>query len=456
MKKYLFLILVSIVFASVAGFWTIVSKGYDKQNEVILFLKKIIPTNISRKVRDTVFIIPSLKEKNRELKLQVAKYEQGLEGNLFFDEELSSKNKNYNFNLKQFFLPFKRLDLSLGWNAKKNSKRAHYLEIIEDKIIVISGNGETIYFNKKNIDKTKLNQTKISNNLESIFLNKKSEFLGIRDLYYEDNYIFISVIEKEVKGHTLNIYRAPKNFKQLNFEIFFKTQEYSSEYTLQTGGRIEKYKDNKILLSLGFFNDYDAAQNLNSKVGKIISINKDSKEIEVLSLGHRNPQGLFFHKEKNLIINSEHGPVGGDEVNLNFLDKKLNIIKNYGWPISSYGKPYPGTEDIYKKKNLLQKTHSENGFEEPIKYFSPSIGISEIFYVKEISNKELSNKLFVSSLRASSIYIIGFDQNMDKVEKIDRVYFENNRIRDLKFDNENELFFILFESTPALGVLKIS
>ena len=59
-------------------------------------------------------------------------------------------------------------------------------------------------------------------------------------------------------------------------------------------------------------------------------------------------------------------------------------------------------------------------------------------------------------MRASSIYIIGFDQNMDKVEKIDRVYFENNRIRDLKFDNENELFFILFESTPALGVLKIS
>ena len=56
--------------------------------------------------------------------------------------------------------------------------------------------------------------------MESIFLNKKSEFLGIRDLYYEDNYIFISVIEKEVKGHTLNIYRAIKNFKQLNFEIF--------------------------------------------------------------------------------------------------------------------------------------------------------------------------------------------------------------------------------------------
>ena len=172
-----------------------------------------------------------------------------------------------------------------------------------------------------------------------------------------------------------------------------------------------------------------------------------------MSLGHRNLR-FIFSQRKNLIINSEHGPVGGDEVNLNFLDKKLNIAKNYGWPISSYGKPYPGTE--YIRKNLLQKTHSENGFEEPIKYFSPSIGISEIFYVKEISNKELSNKLFVSSLRASSIYIIGFDQNMDKVEKIDRVYFENNRIRDLKFDNENELFFILFESTPALGVLKIS
>ena len=149
MKKYFFLILL-LVFASAAGFWTIVNKGYDKQNEVILFLKKIIPSNIARKVRDTVFIIPSLKEKNRDLKLQVTKYEQGLDGTLFEERDISSSEKFYNFRLKQFFLPFKRLDLNLGWNAKKNSKRAHYIEIVENKIVSISGKGETIYFDKKN------------------------------------------------------------------------------------------------------------------------------------------------------------------------------------------------------------------------------------------------------------------------------------------------------------------
>ena len=455
MKKYFFLILL-LVFASAAGFWTIVNKGYDKQNEVILFLKKIIPSNIARKVRDTVFIIPSLKEKNRDLKLQVTKYEQGLDGTLFEERDISSSEKFYNFRLKQFFLPFKRLDLNLGWNAKKNSKRAHYIEIVENKIVSISGKGETIYFDKKNISKKRLNQKIILNNLNSIFTKNNSTFFGIRDMYYEDEYIYISVIERNDKGYTLNIYKAPKNFKRLNFELFFETEEYSEEYTLQTGGRIESFKDNKILLSIGFFNKYDSAQDINSKVGKIISIDKNSKEFEILSIGHRNPQGLFFYEEKNLIINSEHGPVGGDEVNFNFLDKTSNKTKNFGWPISSYGKPYPGTESIYKEKNFLKKTHSENGFVEPIKYFSPSIGISEIIYLDKMSNKELSNRLFVSSLRASSIYIIELKSNMSEMVSIDRVYFENNRIRDLKYDKENEMFLILFESTPALGVLKLN
>ncbi len=453
MKKT-FIILSLIGFICFVGLWTVVSGGYDKQNTTILFLKKFIPTSISRKIRDTIFIIPDLKEQNRILSVQVAKYEQGLDGNLFEEIEQKSKEGLYSYNLKKFFLPFKRLDQRAGWQAEKNSRRAHYLEIIDDKILSISVLGETIYFNKNNINRNKLNQKKITNNLKKILKTKNSELLGIRDLYYENNYIYISLIERDSRGATINIYKAKKNFKNLDFELFFETFEYRKKYTLQTGGRIEKFKDNKILFSIGFFDNYDGAQKNDNLVGKIISIDKNTKSFNLVSIGHRNPQGLSFLKNNNLIINTEHGPKGGDEINLNFLsDEKL---KNFGWPISSYGKPYPGTEKIYQEKGLLKSTHAENGFEEPIKYFVPSIGISELVAIEDNSQENLQNTIYASSLRANSIYIIKVNKDFKKILNVDRIYISNNRIRDLKYDEESNNFFLILENVPGIGVIKIS
>ena len=223
---------------------------------------------------------------------------------------------------------------------------------------------------------------------------------------------------------------------------------------MQTGGRIEKFKDNKILFSIGFFDNYDGAQKNDNLVGKIISIDKNTKSFNLVSIGHRNPQGLSFLKNNNLIINTEHGPKGGDEINLNFLsDEKL---KNFGWPISSYGKPYPGTEKIYQEKGLLKSTHAENGFEEPIKYFVPSIGISELVAIEDNSQENLQNTIYASSLRANSIYIIKVNKNFKKILNVDRIYISNNRIRDLKYDEESNNFFLILENVPGIGVIKIS
>ena len=88
--KNFFLILIGIfVFILFGAFWSIVSEGYDKQNKSILFLKKIIPSSLAKKVRDKIFIIPNLKEKNRILNLQVKKYEQGYKGTLFYDKKMA-------------------------------------------------------------------------------------------------------------------------------------------------------------------------------------------------------------------------------------------------------------------------------------------------------------------------------------------------------------------------------
>jgi len=448
-----FLIITGIIsFILFIFFWSIVSDGYDKQNKSILFLKKIIPSNIAKKVRDKIFIIPNLKEKNKILNLQVEKYEQGYKGSLFNESKLKSTNKKFEANIKKFFLPFPRLDLSSGWKSEKNSKRAHYLEIIEDKILVVSGLGETIYFDKKNINNQELNQIKIFNNLNNIFENNNKIFLGIRDIYYEDNLIYLSVLENSKKGFTINIYRAEKNLKKLKFELFFKSNEYSKTgYSLQTGGRIEKFDKDKILFSIGFLDKYKSVQNKKSLAGKIILIDKDNSEHKIISMGHRNPQGLYFFEKKKLIINTEHGPQGGDEINFNFLP---NVeIKNFGWPISSYGVPYPSQDkNFYQKNGFLKKSHSQYGFLEPIKYFVPSIGISEILHADGEGKNE---RLFVASLRAGSIYMIEFSADMKKVLQVNRFYIGNTRIRDLKYDKKTETFFMIFENTPAVGILKI-
>ena len=85
-------------------------------------------------------------------------------------------------------------------------------------------------------------------------------------------------------------------------------------------------------------------------------------------------------------------------------------------------------------------------FLEPLKYFTPSIGISEVTY--------LNNKLYVSSLRAESIYIIEITESY-KIKNEKRLKFKS-RIRDLKYDKETDVFLILFENIPAIGALKFN
>ena len=93
-KKIKAIIITLVIFFSLFfALWNVVSERYDKQNKVIIFLKKFIPTKIARQVRDTIFIIPDLKERNRYLKLVMQKYDQGLNGEIFNEKIFVSENK---------------------------------------------------------------------------------------------------------------------------------------------------------------------------------------------------------------------------------------------------------------------------------------------------------------------------------------------------------------------------
>ena len=107
------------------------------------------------------------------------------------------------------------------------------------------------------------------------------------------------------------------------------------------------FDKNHLLFSTGDFQNYKLAQNKDNLFGKILRINLVNKKVDIVSLGHRNVQGLKYDKIKRFIISTEHGPIGGDEINLNKLTTEKII--NFGWPQASYGEHYT-TE---KKKRYI-------------------------------------------------------------------------------------------------------
>ena len=146
------------------------------------------------------------------------------------------------------------------------------------------------------------------------------------------------------------------------------------------------------------------------------------------------------------VIFTEHGPRGGDEINLLPLEIINKEIKpNYGWPISSYGVHYkPEMPDT--KKYPLYKSHKEHGFIEPIKFFTPSIGISEIVGINP------KKRIYaVSSLKDHGLYFI-FLNKMNQIYKTDRLSV-NERIRDLIF-YKNKLYLFL-EDTGSIGIINL-
>ena len=165
-------------------------------------------------------------------------------------------------------------------------------------------------------------------------------------------------------------------------------------------------------------------------------------------MGHRNPQGLLYDKENNFIISTEHGPRGGDEINIIDIESiyKNEEILNFGWAISSYGEHYGEKKQNKTKyeKYPLYKSHSKHGFIEPIKSFVPSIGIAENVKIGD-------NKYVLSSMRDRSIYFFNLDQekniiNFDRVEVFERV-------RDLKF-HDNKLYLFM-EDTASIGIIDL-
>ena len=471
-------------------FYTLGVKMINNNDFNFLFkVKSVVPNSLKHFLKNTIFIVPTLKKtinelqnENKILKSNLKKESKEiteLDNNdnfvlfnqLFKEKEIQSKFYNYNFTV------FETNDLR---NGKADQATASgYIEEFKDKILIATGDGKFLYFNKDQLNKKNFKSNVIKSNISEIInypeFYSQSKF-GVKDVLIDGNKLFVSYsneviddnnYEDNVACYNTAIIVAKIDLNYLNFRKFFtpkecvkKINEYGSFNAHIAGGRIVKFKENQILFSTGAFQFSTHAQNKENIFGKILSINKISGEWNIISLGHRNVQGLEYDVNKNIIYSTEHGPIGGDEFNINF-SPNIEKVKNYGWPIASYGEHYGGNKSENKwkyEKAPLKKSHKKNGFIEPIKYFVPSIGISEIKKIPKKFNEEFNNDFFISSMGTKkeegdlSIHHLSLNENLNKIIKHD-VIFIGERIRDLKYIKDLNKILLFIENSPGLGIL---
>ena len=171
-KKIAYTFLLILIFGFLFISFKIVSGKYDKQNTIILFFKDMIPEKLKSNLRNYVYKFRGSLDKDRIENLQKLKWAQGLNGELISSKIIRSNSAKKKYNVNEFFLPFERLDLSYGYAALSNSKRAHYLETFKNKTLIASGEGEFIFFDTNNLRRNKLNQKKLKSNLLQIIKKK--------------------------------------------------------------------------------------------------------------------------------------------------------------------------------------------------------------------------------------------------------------------------------------------
>jgi glucose/arabinose dehydrogenase len=147
----------------------------------------------------------------------------------------------------------------------------------------------------------------------------------------------------------------------------------------------------------------------------------------IFTTGNRNVQGIAQHPVTGAIWATEHGPMGGDELNI------LRLGRNYGWPVITYGLDYDGTP-----VSLLTE---KEGLEQPIKYWKPSPGISALeFYTGDMFPK-WKNQAFAGALVFQEIKRLKL--GADKVEDEEVFLKGYGRVRDLKTGPDGAIYVLL-------------
>jgi len=232
----------------------------------------------------------------------------------------------------------------------------------------------------------------------------------------------------------------------------------------KTGGRIAIAADGNLFVTIGDrdaagAHPWDVAQKLDTDLGKIIHITPDGKPApgnpflgtpgalpEIWSIGQRSQEGLAFDPETHRLWETEHGPRGGDELNL------IEKGKNYGWPLITHGIDYSGAA-------VGAGITAKNGMEQPVYYWDPVIASSGLAFYHGSLFPEWKNSLFVGGLRGMLLDRLTLRD--DKVVAEEALLTDlHSRIRDVRVGPDGAVYVltdsgtaVIEDNTPATSKL---
>lgn len=259
--------------------------------------------------------------------------------------------------------------------------------------------------------------------------------------YRNNGWIYLSFADPTPQGSMTAIVRGRiRNNRWVDQQVIYEAAPafyVSSE--AHYGSRLA-FKGDYLYFSVGDRLQQDKAQDLSTPYGKIHRIFADGRiprdnpfvarpgaEPTIWSYGHRNPQGLTVHPQTGEIWATEHGPRGGDELNL--------IVKgaNYGWPAVTFGINYDGT--------IISHETKRDGMEPPKTHWTPSIGVSALTFYDGTRFGTWRNQLLVGSLAYQELRLIRIESG--KVTRQDAVLQGMGRIRDVMLGPDGNVYVAL-------------
>jgi len=279
---------------------------------------------------------------------------------------------------------------------------------------------------------------------------------GLLDVVLDPNFatnqlIYLSYAEPAGKTASTAVARAELIGDSLkNLKVIFR-QQPKTVGGQHFGSRLVFAPDGNLFITLGDRgNHMEEAQNPANHIGAIIRIRpdgsipddnpfaKDSKaKPEIWSYGHRSVQGAAIHPETGELWIHEHGPRGGDEINI------PKPGKNYGWPHASYG--------VHYSMVPIKDEHAEQGFEEPIYYWTPSVAPSGMLFYTGKLFPGWGGNLFVGTLAGQ--HLIRMSTGKDKVLGEERLLENTLRFRDVEQGPDGAIYLLTDE--PDGKILKL-
>jgi glucose/arabinose dehydrogenase len=221
----------------------------------------------------------------------------------------------------------------------------------------------------------------------------------------------------------------------------------------KTGGRIAIGRDGSLFITTGDRSDsppWDVAQRLDNHLGKIIHITPDGRPApdnpfigkpgvlpEIWASGVRSPEGLAFDPRTERLWQIDHGPRGGDELNI------IEKGKNYGWPVIVHGIDYPGTA-------IGAGITHKDGMEDPVYYWDPVIAPSGLAFYSGNRFPQWKNSIFVGALRGMMLDRLTIEK--DKVVAEEPLLTDlRARIRDVRVGPDGAVYVLTDSGTPTVS-----